>query len=84
MATRTTPPLAFSEYVSTDSENSVQVWRARSELIEASNRVYPIFLKTLSTDVFPLYCKLADEGKLAKGRYDFDKALWGDSPYEAL
>ena len=29
MAKRTTPSLAFSEYVSPDSDNSVQVWQAR-------------------------------------------------------
>jgi hypothetical protein len=31
-----------------------------------------------------LYCQLAKEGKLAKGRNDFGKALWGKSPYDAL
>ena len=46
--------------------------------------MYPTFLKELSADVFPLYCQLAKEGQLAKGRYDFDRALWGKSPYEAL
>jgi len=84
MAKRTTPSLAFSEYVSRDSDNSVQVWQARLQVIEAAKRVFPIFLKKLSEDVFPLYCQLAKRGKLAKGRNDFDKALWGDSPYEAL
>jgi hypothetical protein len=84
MAKRTTPSLAFSEYVSPDSNNSFQVWQARLRLIEAAKRVYPIFLKKLSSDVFPLYCQLAKEGKLAKGRNDFDKALWGKSPYDAL
>jgi hypothetical protein len=84
MAKRTTPSLAFSEYVSPDSDNSVQVWQARLRVIEAAKRVYPIFLKKLSADVFPLYYQLAKEGKLAKGRNDFDKALWGKSPYDAL
>jgi hypothetical protein len=84
MAKRTTPSLAYSEYVSRDSDNSVQVWQARLRLIGAAKRVYPIFLKKLSADVFPLYCQLAKEGKLAKGRNDFDKALWGKSPYDAL
>jgi hypothetical protein len=84
MAKRTTPSLAFSEYVSPDANNSFQVWQGRLRLIEAAKRVYPIFLKKLSSDVFPLYCQLAKEGKLAKGRNDFDKALWGKSPYDAL
>jgi hypothetical protein len=84
MARRTTPSLVLSEYVSPDSDNSVQVWQARLRVIEAAKRVYPIFLKKLSTDVFPLYCQLAKDGKLAKGRNDFDKALWGKSPYDAL
>jgi len=43
-----------------------------------------MFLEKLSADVFPLYCQLAKEGKLAKGRNDFGKALWGKSPYDAL
>jgi hypothetical protein len=84
MAKRTTPALTFSEYVSPESENSVQVWRARLEVIEAAKRVYPIFLRKLATNVFPLYERLAKQGRLAKGRNDFDKALWGHSPYEAL
>jgi hypothetical protein len=84
MAKRTTPSLAFSEYVSPNSGNSVQIWRARLQVIEAVKRVYPIFLEKLSADVFPFYYQLAKEGKLAKGRIDFDKALWGSSPYEAL
>jgi len=84
MAKRTTPSLAFSEYVSRDADNSVQVWQARLQVIEAAKRVFPIFLGKLSTDVFPLYCKLAKEGKFAKGPNDVDKALWGKSPYAAL
>jgi hypothetical protein len=84
MAKRTTPSLAASEYVSPNSNTSVQVWRARLQVIEAARRVFPIFLEKLSADVFPLYCQLAREGKLAKGRNDFDKALWGKSPYAAL
>jgi hypothetical protein len=84
MAKRTTPPLAYSEYVSPNSDSSVQVWQARLRVIEAAKRVHPIFLEKLSTDVFPLYCQLAKEGKLAKGRNDFDKAVWGKSPYDAL
>src|SRR5579872_4031784 len=84
MAKRTTPSIAFSEYVSRDADNNVQVWLARLQVIEAAKWVFPIFLGRLSTDVFPLYGKLAKEGKLAKGRNDFDKALWGKSPYAAL
>jgi hypothetical protein len=45
---------------------------------------YPTFLKKLSTDVFPIFCQLAKDGKLAKGRISFEKALWGRSPWEAL
>jgi len=81
MAKRTTPSLAFSAYVSPDSDNSVQVWQARLRVIETAKRVYPIFLKKLLADVFPLYCQLANERKLAKGRNDFEKALWGKSPF---
>jgi len=84
MAKRTTPSLAASEYVSPNLDTSVQVWRARLQVIEAAKRVFPIFLEKLSADVFPLYCQLAKEGKLAKGRNDFTKALWGKSPYAAL
>jgi hypothetical protein len=84
MDKRTTPSLTFSEYVAPDPEASVQVWRARLQVIEAARRVYPIFLRKLSADVFPLYRQLAQEGRLAKGRNDFGKALWGNSPYEAL
>jgi hypothetical protein len=47
MAKRTTPSLAFSEYVSPDSDNSVQEWQARLRLIKAAKRMYPIFLKKL-------------------------------------
>jgi len=84
MARRATPSLAASEYVSPNSDSSVQVWRARLQLIEAAKRVLPIFLEKLSSDVFPLYFQLAKEGKLAKGRNDFGKALWGKSPFNAL
>jgi len=83
MAKRTTPSLAVSEYVSPNLDSSVQVWRARLQLIEAAKRVFPFFLKKLSADVFPLYCQLAKAGKLSKGRNNFDKALWGKSPYDA-
>jgi hypothetical protein len=84
MAKRTTGSLAFSEYVSPDLDHSVQVWLARQEVIHAVQNVYPIFLEKLRTDVFPLYRELADQGKLAEGRNNFEKALWGNAPYEAL
>jgi hypothetical protein len=84
MTKRTTPSLAVSEYVSPNWDSSVQVWLARLQLIEAAKRVYPIFLKKLSADVFPLYSQLANAGKLSKGRNNFTKALWGKSPYDAL
>jgi hypothetical protein len=48
MAKRTTPSLAASEYVSPNSNTSVQVWRARLQVIEAARRVFPIFLEKLS------------------------------------
>jgi hypothetical protein len=80
--------LARSEYVSPDSDNSEQVWRARLRLIEAAKQVCPKFLETLLTEVFPLYSRLAEKGALAKEGYDFQKALWSDnprvSPYEVL
>jgi hypothetical protein len=84
MAKRITPSLVVSDYVSPDVDNSFQVWQARRQVIDATKRAYPIFLKKLLADVFPLYRQLAEQGKLAKGRYDLDKALWGKSPYEAL
>ena len=84
MAERSTPSLAFAEYVSPDPDNSVQVWLARLQVIEACKRVYPTFLEKLATDVFPIYCQLAQAGKLAKGRISFEKALRGRSPWEAL
>lgn len=80
MARRKTPRLAYCEYVSADPDNSTQVWQARLRLIDTAKRVYPRFLKKLSTEVFPFYFKLAKNG------YDFDEILWSSrvSPYEAL
>jgi hypothetical protein len=77
---RKTPPLAYSEYVSPYPNNSSQVCLARLELIEAVKRVFPMFLKTLSAEVFPLYRKLAKKG------YGFDQILWWPavSPYKDL
>lgn len=63
MVRRTTPSLTFSEYVSPDPNHSVEVWQARLRLIEAAKRVYPIFLRKLSSDVFPLYSRLASSPK---------------------
>ena len=81
MTTRKTPRLAvWGEYVSRDAENSDEVYRARLLLMEAVRRVYPRFLRTLSTEVFPLFRDLAKDGKLAKEGYDFKKALWSDNP----
>jgi hypothetical protein len=77
MPKRTTPSLAYSEYVSLDSDNSVQLWRARLLVIDAAKKVHPIFLKKLSVDVFPLY-------QSARERNEIDKALPRISPYEAL
>ena len=84
MAKRTIPSPAASEYVSPNTDTSVQVWRARLQVIEAAKRVFPTFLEELSAEVFPLYCQLAREGKLGKGRNDFSKGLWGKSPDDAL
>jgi hypothetical protein len=81
MGKRKTPMLAYSEYVSPDPDNSTQVWRARSVLIDASKRVYPRFLEKLATDVLPLYRHHADQG------FEFDRILWlrsGLSPYKLL
>lgn len=78
MARRKTPRLAYCEYVSRDSGTSVEVWQARLQLLEATKRVYPIFLETLSTEVFPFYCELAEAG------YNFDQLPGRASPYETL
>jgi hypothetical protein len=80
MGQRKTPRLAFwGEYVSPDTENSEEVYRARLELMRIVKRVLPQFLEKLSCDVFPLY------EQLAKGGYDFDQILWtNSSPYTLL
>jgi hypothetical protein len=83
MAKRSTPPLAYSEYVSADSDNSIQVWRARLLVIDLVKRLYPIFLKKLSSDVFPLYQR-AKRRERKRKENNLDKALWGKSPYDAL
>ncbi len=69
MASRRTPPLAFSEYVSPNTEDSIQTWRARMEMIEAVGRVHPAFLEGLASEVFPIYCRYA------KTRLGLDEAL---------
>ena len=80
MAQRKTPLLAYCEYVSPDPDNSIEVSRARMQLIEAAKRVYPEFLEKLSTEVFPFYSELAGQG------YNFDNILWSPSisPSDAL
>jgi hypothetical protein len=79
MTTRKQPALAYGEYVSPDSRESVQVWQARLQLIEASKRVYPEFLDRLDRDVFPLFAKFADGG------YDFESILWDrEDPFEDI
>ena len=77
---RKTPLLAYCEYVSPDSDNSVEVSRARVQMIEAAKRVYPEFLEKLSTEVFPFYSELAGQ------EYNFDNILWSlsISPSDAL
>jgi len=81
MTQRKTSSLAYSEYVSPDSDRSIQVWLARLRVVDASRRVYPQFLNQLRSQVLPLY------GPLAEGGYKFDSILWGRfkaSPYELL
>jgi hypothetical protein len=79
MSQRKTPRLAFCEYVSPETENSEEVYRARLELMRIVKRVLPRFLERLFDEVFPLY------EQLAKGGYDFDQILWtNSSPYALL
>ena len=89
MGKRKTPRLAFwGEYVLPDSENSEEVYRARLRLMETVKRVFPEFLKELSSAVLPSYSQLARDEKLAKEGYDFETELWSDnhwcSPYDVL
>jgi len=72
------------EYVSSCSEDSDQVWQARLELIEVAKRVFPKFLQKLSTEVFPVYSRLAKQGELAKEGCNFQKALWSDNLRDLL
>src|SRR5579859_4254067 len=72
--------LPFGEYDTPDGEKSVQVWRARMELMRVVARVFPLFLQKLSTHVFPLFELLVSEGSLVESRYNFEKALWSDGP----
>jgi hypothetical protein len=71
---RKTPPLAYCEYVPPGADNNSQAAMARRTLIEVAKQVFPVFLKTLSTKVFPFY------EKLARGGHDLDSVL----SYEAL
>ena len=64
VAKRKSTSLAISEYVSPDSDISVQVWRARLQLIETAKQVYPSFLEKLLKEVFPVYSQLRTTGKL--------------------
>ena len=81
MAKRKTPNLAYCEYVSPDQGYSIEVGRARLQLIETVKRVYPTLLEKLAAEVFPHYCDLAEEG------FEFDRILWSPprvSPFEVL
>jgi len=42
-------------------------------LIEVTKRVFPKFLKKLSTEVFLVYSRLAKQGGLAKEGYNLQK-----------
>src|SRR6266404_4299983 len=78
MAQRKTPPLEYAEYLSADPESSGQIWLARLRLFDTVRSVYPKFLDKLSSDVLPLYRRLAQDG------YDLSR-LWGPKPpYNAL
>ena len=67
----------YAEYVSTDPDSSGQVWLARLQLFDTVRSVYPKFLEKLSSEVLPLYRRLAQDG------YNF--RLWGTkSGYNAL
>ena len=79
MARRKIGRLAYGEYISSGSE-SIQVSRARLELFESVRRVYPRFLKKLSTRVFPFYRDLA-EAKCKFWGIDGPSHL---SPYELI
>ena len=72
--------LGYSEYVAAGPEASPAVWRARLELIDAVNRVFPEMLKRLSADVLPAYAELASSG------FNFDAILWNsrNSPHKML
>lgn len=84
MAQRTTPSLASSEYVSPDRDSSVQVWLARKQLIKATKRVFPAFLKELLADVYPLYSQRVEEARRAQRLDDFRKALSTKLPFDAM
>jgi len=68
------------DYDSPDGQNSSQTGRARYELIETVKRVYPEFLRKLSSDVFPLFERLLKSGQLAKKGISFEHALFSKSP----
>jgi hypothetical protein len=78
MTKRTTPLLAFAEYVFPDSKLSEQVWRARLQMIDTAKQVYPKFLDALLRHVFPLYEQCARDG------FNFESILWLGSPFHRL
>ena len=78
------PSRVRPEYVASCSDDSDQVWQTRLELIEVTKRVFPKFLKKLSTEVFLVYSRLAKQGGLAKEGYNLQKALWSDNLRDLL
>jgi hypothetical protein len=79
MRRRTAKPLSHSEYVSSDPENSDQVWGARLLLMETVGRVYREMLVKLRSEVLPAYKEMRSSG------FDFDQILWNSSsPYKQL
>ena len=80
MPPRKTPRLAYCEYVIPDPKGSTAVWMARLDLMRTVQRVHPIMLGRLSSDVFPAYKALAETG------FDIDAILWNDrrSPFTEL
>jgi len=46
----------------------------------AVKRVYPEFLEKLSSDGFPLFEKLSNNGQLAKKGYSFERVVFSENP----
>jgi hypothetical protein len=81
MGERKAPRLAaFGEYDWRGAEESHEVHRARLELMRTAARVFPQLLETLSRDVFPPFDQAAQQAKLARPGYDFERALWAEDP----